>query len=196
MKPSLKLIQYPNQILTQPCSELDEVDWELKKTFKDMHRLLKKKEGWAIAANQVGIPLRFFVFDFGTGMQVAINPEIEQILSFPGDEAPSNDFVYREGCLSLPGRFWYITRPNMVKVSYWDQREDYIEGVVMEVEGRVFQHEIDHLDGHIILERLDEEQRRKVLEDIRDETQQPIAPPQFPLVHPYARDQAPQKPQR
>src|SRR5688500_10718552 len=126
-----------------------------------MYRLLRKKDGWAISANQVGIPLRFFVFDLGKGMEVAINP----ILEFP-DDLEENIFTYREGCLSIPNKFWAITRPNMVKCSYYNPKWELQEVAADSVPGRVFQHEVDHLDGKMLFGVMTDEQRMLALGEL------------------------------
>ena len=75
-----------------------------------------------------------------------------------------------EGCLSVPGLSWNIVRPNAVHLVGLDLEGDEISLEVSELEGRVFQHELDHLDGILLVERLDEDQRKEALKILRART--------------------------
>ena len=85
---------------------------------------------------------RFFVYDVGDGPGVVINPEIKET---------SGEWVHDEGCLSVPGLFWPITRPKVVHLVGHDIDGNDIEFEADELLARVIQHEVDHLDGTLLL---------------------------------------------
>jgi peptide deformylase len=82
-------------------------------------------------------------------------------------------WVYEEGCLSVPGLSWEIVRPNTVHLVGLDLDGNEISLEASELEGRVFQHELDHLDGILLVERLDEEQRKGALKILRSRSMEP-----------------------
>ena len=113
-----------------------------------MYDTMYDAPGVGLAAPQVGVQQRFFVYDVNddTGPHVMFNPEVV---------AATGEWSYEEGCLSLPGLAFEIVRPKVVTVQGidLDGNEVVIEGD--ELLGRVFLHEIDHLDGVLMLDRLD-----------------------------------------
>jgi len=117
--------------------------------------------GSGLAANQVGVQRRIFVYDVGDGPRVVINPEIVE---------SAGEWAFEEGCLSVPGLSWEIVRPNAVHLVGFDLDGNQISIEADELEGRVFQHEIDHLNGVLLVERLDEDQRRDALKILRART--------------------------
>jgi peptide deformylase len=80
------------------------------------------------------------------------------------------EWVYDEGCLSIPGLSWEIVRPNAVHLVGLDLEGNEFSIEATELEGRVFQHELDHLDGILLVERLNEEQRKEALKILRGRT--------------------------
>jgi peptide deformylase len=108
--------------------------------------------GVGLAANQVGVRQRFFVYDKGDGPRVVVNPRIVET---------SGEWTYEEGCLSVPGLSWPIVRPNRVHLVGFDVDGNEIDVETDEYQGRIFQHETDHLDGVVLVERLTDEQRRE-----------------------------------
>ena len=94
--------------------------------------------------------MRVFVYDIGDGPMTIINPSIVE---------SDGEWTFEEGCLSVPGLSWEITRPDRVHLVGYDLEGNEISIETEEYEGRVFQHELDHLDGILLIERLDEEQR-------------------------------------
>jgi peptide deformylase len=104
---------------------------------------------------------RFFVYDVGDGPGVVINPEIRET---------SGEWVHDEGCLSVPGLFWPITRPKLVHLVGLDIDGNQIEFEADELLARMFQHEVDHLDGTLLLARLDGDQRKEAMRALRSRT--------------------------
>jgi peptide deformylase len=117
--------------------------------------------GSGLAANQIGVMRRIFVYDVGEGPRTLINPRI-----FESD----GEWSYEEGCLSIPGLSWDIVRPNAVHLVGLDLDGNELSIEATELEGRVFQHELDHLDGILLVERLDADQRKEAMKILRGRT--------------------------
>jgi peptide deformylase len=148
-------------VLRTRCSDVTEIDGALARLANDMITTMYEAPGVGLAANQVGVQKRMFVFDIqdGTGPKVVINPVLADV---------RGEWEYEEGCLSVPGLSWPIVRPKEVHLTGLD-----LDGNELSIEGdellaRVFQHETDHLDGVLLLERLDEDQRREAKRELRD----------------------------
>ena len=150
--------QYGDPVLKQRAREVEEVDGRLAKLVEDMIETMYEAPGTGLAANQVGVQRRLFVYDVGDGPRVVINPRIVE---------SSGEWVYEEGCLSVPGLSWPIIRPDQVHLVGVDLDGKEVSIEADAFEGRVFQHELDHLDGVLLVERLDEEQRRAALKVLR-----------------------------
>ena len=134
-------------ILRSKASPVSMFDEELARLAEDMHETMRAAPGVGLAATQVGRLLRMFVYDSGDegGRGTLVNPSITW-MSEETDEA-------EEGCLSLPGTYYPVTRATSVKVRAQD-----VTGAPIEKEGegflaRIFQHEIDHLDGVLFIDR-------------------------------------------
>lgn len=145
-----------DDVLTKKCKEVKEMTLRTQILIEDMLDTMYEANGVGLAAPQVGILKRIAVVDIGDGPYVLINPEIiETAGSQTGDE----------GCLSLPGKAGCVTRPNYVKVKCLneDMEEVIYEGE--ELLARAFCHEIDHLDGHMYVEKVEGELHDVVYED-------------------------------
>lgn len=141
----MEIILYPNKILREKCDEVKEFDQSLDRTVLDMLDVLYKKNGAGIAAPQVGIKKRIIIIDTGKSPLILINP---RILKKEGKE------TFEEGCLSFPGIFLKIKRAKKVKVEAQNTKGEKIE---LEAEGlltHVLQHEIDHLDGILFIDKI------------------------------------------
>ncbi len=154
----LTIRQYGDPVLKQATKDVEEVDGTVAKLVDDMVETMYAAPGVGLAANQVGVQRRLFVYDIGDGPRAIINPRIVEA---------SGEWTFEEGCLSVPGLSWQIVRPNQVHLVGLDLDGEEISIEADEYEGRVFQHEVDHLDGTLLLERLNEEQRRDALKILR-----------------------------
>jgi peptide deformylase len=154
----LTIRQYGDPVLKQATKDVEEVDGTVAKLVDDMVETMYAAPGVGLAANQVGVQRRLFVYDIGDGPRAIINPRIVEA---------SGEWTFEEGCLSVPGLSWQIVRPNQVHLVGLNLDGEEISIEADEYEGRVFQHEVDHLDGTLLLERLDEEQRRDALKILR-----------------------------
>jgi peptide deformylase len=144
--------QYGDPVLRQPTREIDEIDARVVKLAQDMIETMHAAPGVGLAANQVGVQRRMFVYDIGDGPRVVLNPRIVE---------SSGEWTFEEGCLSVPGLSWPIVRPNQVHLVGVDLDGNELSIEASEYQGRVFQHEVDHLDGTLLIERLDDDQRRQ-----------------------------------
>ena len=135
-------------VLAKKCKEVTTMTPRTQILIEDMLDTMYEANGVGLAAPQVGILKRIVVIDIGEGPIVLINPEI---LETAGEQTGD------EGCLSVPGKAGQVTRPNYVKVKALDEN---LEEVIYEGEellARAFCHEIDHLDGHLYVEKVEGE---------------------------------------
>ncbi len=149
---------YGDPVLKQPTQVVDKIDATIAKLAADMIEVMHKAPGVGLAANQVGISKRMFVYDIGSGAKVVINPVIDET---------DGEWTYEEGCLSVPGLYWPIVRPRRVHLEGLDLDGNPVSVDAEDLEARVFQHEIDHLDGVLLVQRLDEEQLREAKRELR-----------------------------
>jgi peptide deformylase len=145
-------------VLRQPTTLVSDIDQGLVRLVDDMFETMYAAPGVGLAANQIGVQKRLFVWDIGDSKGVAINPRVE---------GHTGEWVYDEGCLSVPGLFWPIARPQLVRLTALDLDGNEFSIDADEMEARVFLHETDHLDGILLLERLDAEQRRQAKRELR-----------------------------
>lgn len=133
-------------VLGKVCREVTEVTPKIVTLIDDMLETMYEANGVGLAAPQVGILKRIVVIDVGEGPIVMINPEIIE-----SDGEQTGD----EGCLSVPGKTGQVTRPNYVKARFMgeDMNEYEIEGE--ELLARCICHELDHLDGHLYVEKVE-----------------------------------------
>lgn len=136
-------------ILEKVCKEVKEVTPRTQELIDDMLETMYDANGVGLAALQVGILKRIVVIDVtGEDPIVLINP---RILETSGEQTGG------EGCLSLPGKSGTVTRPNYVKVRAYDRNMKPFEMEGTELLARAFCHEIDHLDGHMYVEKVEGE---------------------------------------
>lgn len=154
---SIRLVGDP--VLRQRADEVTDIDGKIARLAEDMLASMYEAPGVGLAAPQVGVRKRMFVYDLGAGPQTIVNPVLEE-----GDGEWTSD----EGCLSVPGLSWPITRPKQVHLVGYDLDGNEISVEADELEARCFQHELDHLDGILLLERLDEDTRKEALKAIRE----------------------------
>ena len=151
---------FGDPILRTVSRPVNGVDERIEKLVEDMIETMYEAPGVGLAAPQVGVGRRVFVFDIGDdqGPQVVINPELVETWG---------EWEYDEGCLSVPEHHWSIRRPAWAAVRGVDLQGHPVEYAGDELLGRVLQHEWDHLNGVLLLERLDRRVRRQALRTIR-----------------------------
>ena len=146
-------------VLRQTAKPVEDIDGSVARLADDMLVTMYEEPGMGLAAPQVGIQKRLFVYDIGTGPQTIVNPVIEE---------SDGEWVYDEGCLSVPGLSWEIVRPKQVLITGVDLDGNEVAIEADEVEARLFQHELDHLDGVLLLEHLDDDQQAEAKRQVRD----------------------------
>jgi peptide deformylase len=155
---TLPIRQYGDPVLTLATTEVDEIDSKIKALADTMIETMYQAPGVGLAANQVGIGKRLFVYDKGDGPVVVVNPVILE---------SAGEWTYDEGCLSVPGMSWEIVRANEVHLVGRDLDGNEVSYEANEFEGRIFQHEMDHLNGVLLVERLDPDQRKEAKKILR-----------------------------
>ena len=161
--PELTIRQYGDPVLKERTREVEDIDAAVVSLVDSMIETMYAAPGSGLAANQVGVQRRIFVYDAGDGdgARTIINPRILE---------SDGEWVFEEGCLSIPGLSWEIVRPNAVHLVGLDLDGNEVSIEATELEGRVFQHELDHLDGILLVERLNEDQRKEALKILRSRT--------------------------
>jgi peptide deformylase len=153
---------FGDPVLKQPASPLTDIDGSLSTLIDAMYDTMYDASGVGLAAPQVGVQKRFFVYDIAddTGPHVLLNPEIVE---------QTGEWTYEEGCLSLPGLAFEIVRPKVITVRGLDLDGNEVVVQGDELLGRVFLHEIDHLDGVLLLDRLGRDERKRAMRELREQ---------------------------
>lgn len=137
-----------DEVLGKVCKEVTTMTPRTAILIEDMIDTMYEANGVGLAAPQVGVLKRIVVIDVGEGPMVLINPVI---LETDGEQTGD------EGCLSVPGKAGQVTRPNYVKVKAWNEQMEEVIYEGEELLARAFCHEIDHLEGHLYVEKVEGE---------------------------------------
>lgn len=158
-----------DEILNKVCRPVTEVNERTKELIEDMFDTMYEANGVGLAAPQVGVLKRIVVIDTtGEDPILLINP---RIVATDGEQTGN------EGCLSVPGKCGQVTRPNYVKVVAFDENMEEFEIEGTELLARAFMHEIEHLDGHLYVEKVEgdllsvEDQEEECSDVLSDEQQ-------------------------
>jgi peptide deformylase len=154
----IRLIGDP--VLRQRASEITDVDGKLARLAEDMVATMYEAPGLGLAGPQVGVGKRIFVYDIGEGPATIINPEIRE---------SRGEWGYDEGCLSIPGLSFELVRPKEVHLVGYDLDGNEVSIEADELLARCFQHELDHLDGVLFIERLEPADRKAAMKIIREQ---------------------------
>lgn len=161
-------------VLRRRSDEVTDVDSGLVALTEAMFDTMYAAPGIGLAAPQVGVSLRLFVYDLGDdgGRRVLLNPEIT---------GSDGEWTFEEGCLSVPGQQFEVVRPKQIGVRGVDLAGNEVEFEADELLSRLIQHELDHLDGVLVLDHLDDETRREAKRVLRrmqmGESVGPVAEP-------------------
>ncbi len=154
---SIRIIGDP--VLKQRASEVDDIDGRVARLVDDMFLTLDESDtGIGLAAPQVGVQKRIFVYELDGEPGVLINPEIRE---------SAGEWTYMEGCLSIPDLYFEIVRPKEVYIVGRDLDGNEVTLEADEIAARLFQHELDHLDGVLMLDHLDADQLREAKRTLR-----------------------------
>jgi len=158
--PTYTIRVYGDPVLRQRAGEVTDIDAKLARLADDMIETMHAAPGVGLAAPQVGVQKRMFVYDLddGSGPRTIINPVIDET---------AGEWTYEEGCLSVPGLYFPITRPKDVHLTGYDLDGNEVSLEATDLLGRLLQHELDHLEGTLLLSHLDPDQRKEALRVLR-----------------------------
>ena len=161
---------FGDPVLKQRATEVSDVDGALALLADDMIETMRAAPGLGLAAPQVGVQKRLFVYemDDDAGPKVIVNPVITE---------SRGEWSYEEGCLSVPGLYFPIVRPKEVHLTGYDLSGREVSLEADELLARLLQHELDHLDGRLLLEWLDPDQRKAAMHELRQRMESGAAPP-------------------
>lgn len=154
----LEIKKYSNPILKKKCEEVKEITPEIKKLIEDMTETMKQKQGVGLAAPQIGILKRVIVVETENGVKGFINPKILK--------NTRKTEIIEEGCLSFPNLWLKIKRWKEVEIEALDG-----DGKKIRAEGvwaRILQHEIDHLDGILFIDRISRLERFRIRKKLKE----------------------------
>jgi peptide deformylase len=156
---SYKIRTFGDPVLKTAAAAVENVDGKIIRLVDDMFDTLGDSDnGLALAAPQIGVRKQVVVWDFGDEPLAIVNPEIVE---------SDGEWVYDEGCLSIPGLYVELLRPKQVLVRGVGLDGEEIEIEADELEARMFQHEIDHLQGVLMFDRMTSDQRKEALAEYR-----------------------------
>jgi peptide deformylase len=156
----LPIRMFPDPVLREPTAPVGAVDDDVRKLIRDMAETMDDVGyGIGLAAPQVGVQRRVLVYDVGEGLHALVDPEIYERSGSVTDE---------EGCLSIPGLAFPVERALTIRVRGLDSDGDPVDMEAAELIARVIQHEVDHLDGILFIDRLDRDVRREAMRVLRE----------------------------
>jgi len=158
-----KILTEPNPFLRKKSKPVDKVDDSVRELMDDMLETMYKAPGIGLAAIQIGVPKRIIVLD------ISKNPEKKEPMYFVNPEivsASKNDATYEEGCLSVPGQFAEIDRPDKCHVKYLDYNGETKELKAEGLLATCIQHEIDHLEGILFIDYLSKLKKSMIIKKL------------------------------
>jgi peptide deformylase len=164
--PEIRIFGDP--VLTRRADEVTDIDGRLAELAEDMLTTMYEAPGLGLAAPQVGVGKRLFVYDYGDGPRALVNPVITE---------SRGEWVFDEGCLSVPGLSWEIVRPKEIHLTGYDLDGNEVSIEADELEARLYQHELDHLDGKLLLDYIDEDELKAAKRAMRELVLARSAPP-------------------
>ena len=150
---------FGDPVLKSDAAPVTDIDGRVVRLVEEMFDTLDHSNGGiALAAPQIGIQKQIFVWDLDGERRVIFNPEIVE---------SSGEWVYDEGCLSIPGLFVEMVRPRHVLLRGVDLDGEIVEREASDLEARMYQHELDHLHGVLMFDRMPTDQRAEALAEYR-----------------------------
>ena len=151
---------FGDPILRTAADPVTDFDKQLRGLVKDLTQTLDDAQGAGLAAPQIGVGQRVFAYAVRGERGYLVNP----VLDFPDEEDQEGE----EGCLSFPGIYYDVKRRLNAVARGFDDRGDPIQVVGTEVLARCLQHETDHLDGVLFIDRMDQATRKRAMKEIRE----------------------------
>ena len=152
---------FPDPVLAMRARTVEVFDDDLKRLADDMFETMYEAPGVGLAAPQIGVSRRVFVAEVNDRPFLMVNPTIVEL---------AGKWKFEEGCLSVPGRYWDIKRYDYARAEGFDVAGEPVMYEGDELMGRVLQHEIDHLEGLLLLSHLSGRTKRQVLKELREES--------------------------
>ncbi len=152
---------YPDPVLREPAALVTAVDDDVRKLIADMAETMKDAPGVGLAAPQVGVQRRVLVYQAfeDDELRALINPEIAKA---------EGEVVENEGCLSIPGLAYPVARAERIVVRAMNEAGEVFEHAAEDFEARVIQHEVDHLNGILYIDRIEPELRKEAKRILRE----------------------------
>ena len=170
---TLPLIYFPSPLLSQKSSRVESIDTSTHSLVQNLIATMESFNGAGLAAIQTGIPLRVFVTnEHGNSSDIRhfINPVLTYHTSSPSslssEDVPLDD-IFEEGCLSIPGEWGHVKRPLSVTIEYSTLSGAMFTERVSGFLSRIIQHEYDHLNGVLFINRMEYSRRAKILKSIK-----------------------------
>lgn len=163
----LEVLTYPNKILYKKSQEVTKFDEKLAKFLDDMYETMISKHGIGLAAIQVGKPIRALVINLVNEEGLQDKKDLLEIIN-PIITHKENLTIFQEGCLSVPGFFEDVQRAEKISIEYFDR---FGNKQTLNADGLLaicIQHECDHLDGHLFIERIGYRQRKKFEKEFKE----------------------------
>lgn len=156
----LEVLTYPDKRLYQKSKNVEKFDENLHKFLDDMYETMIAKKGIGLAAIQVGKPLRALVINLLNEEGIQDKNDLIEIIN-PEILEKNGEITYQEGCLSVPEFFEDVTRSSDIKVRFQNRFGESVELSASELLAVCVQHEMDHLDGHLFIEKISYSQKKK-----------------------------------
>jgi peptide deformylase len=146
-------------VLKRRADEVADIDGRTARLAEAMYATLREARGLGLAAPQVGVSRRLFVYEIDdSGPLTMINPVIDET---------EGEWEHEEGCLSVPGLYFQIKRAKRVHVRGYDLGGREVSVEAEDMVAKLYQHELDHLDGRLLLDLLDDDQRKQAMRELR-----------------------------
>ena len=149
---------YGDPVLATVAANVDNIDGKIVRLADSMLQAMYRAPGLGLAAPQIGVQKQVFVYDIDDEPTVLVNPVIVE---------SSGEWVYDEGCLSIPGLYVEMVRPKEVLLKGLDLDGNEVEIEADELLARLFQHKLDHLNGVLMFDRMTDDQRKRALAEYR-----------------------------
>lgn len=149
---------YGDPVLTAVAEQVENIDGKVVRLTQAMLQAMYKAPGLGLAAPQIGVQKQIFVYDIDGDPVTLINPRIVE---------SRGEWVYDEGCLSIPGLYVEMLRPKEVLLEAVDLAGNTIQVEADELLARLFQHELDHLNGVLMFDRMTPEQREEAMREYK-----------------------------
>ena len=162
----LEVLTYPNKILYEKSKEVTKFDAEFGKFLDDMYETMIAKSGIGLAAIQVGKPIQALVINLADEEGIQNKANLLEIIN-PKIIKANGEQIYQEGCLSVPGFYEDVKRAENIVLKYQNRNGESCELKADGLLAVCIQHEIDHLNGHLFIERIGYNKRKKFNQEFK-----------------------------